>query len=109
MKRKRSAEYRVSPRSPARQFRGEEIVRFGIVAFTSCITAVIRIRGNERRFFVRQSFGAVTEMADSFKSAQGSSKSVQRIKVTKTIQKTLPNVRLIGLARYITFVNRRLI
>ena len=32
-------------------------------------------------------------MADSFKSAQGSSKSVQRIKVTKTIQKTLPNVR----------------
>ena len=32
-------------------------------------------------------------MAESFRTAQGSSKSVQRIKVTKTIQKTLPNVR----------------
>jgi len=39
---------------------------------------------------VRQSV-RILKMADSFSTAQGSSKSMQRIKVTKTIQKTLPN------------------
>ncbi len=31
-------------------------------------------------------------MSESYSTAQGTSKSVQRVKVTKTIQTTLPNV-----------------